>query len=58
MVLFQERGAMTNYAIHRKPSDDAIYIITGNVKGYSILTLVDAVDADTPLEAAKLHIGE
>lgn len=49
---------MTNYAIHRKPSDDAIYIITGNVKGYSILTLVDAVDADTPLEAAKLHIGE
>lgn len=49
---------MKNYGIHRKSGDSAVYIVSGSVEGYSILTLVDEVDAETPLDAAKAHIGE
>lgn len=53
-----ERIVMKNYGIHRKSGDSAVYIVSGSVEGYSILMLVDEVDADTPLDAARAHIGE
>lgn len=49
---------MQNYAIHRKAGDDAIHVVSGNAEGYNILTMVDAVDAESPLDAAKHYIGE
>lgn len=49
---------MKNYGIHRKSGDSAIYIVLGSVEGYNILTLVDEVDAESPLDAARAHIGK
>lgn len=49
---------MQNYAIHRKPADGTVYVVSNRPEEYNILTLVDEVDADSPLEAAKMHLGE
>jgi hypothetical protein len=49
---------MQNYAIHRKPADGAVYVVSNRPEEYTILTLVGEVDADSPLEAAKTYIGQ
>lgn len=48
---------MTDYGIHMKHNDGALYVVNGKAEGYTIMTLIGAQEADTPLNAAKAHIG-